>query len=86
MTCYLAYQSGEVWSAIGSTWQDTPGFPLRARPFTGAGWLVYRLAGTHWVLQRNGVQVRLLAHPFTILSSGDFRDSFAECVSHLTAR
>ena len=28
---------------------------LRVRPFTGAGQLVSRLAGTHWVLQRNGV-------------------------------
>ena len=26
------------------------------------------------VLQRNGVQLRLLAHPCTILSSGEFRN------------
>ena len=59
---------------------------LRVRPFTGAGQLVSRLAGTHWVLQRNGVLARLLAHLLTTLSSGEFRNSVAECVSHPTVR
>ena len=30
--------------------------------------------GFSLVLQRNGVQLRLLAHPCTILSSGEFRN------------
>ena len=36
--------------------------------------LVSLLAGPNLVLQRNGVQLRLLAHPCTILSSGEFRN------------
>ena len=35
------------------------------------------LAGTYLVLQRNGLQVRLLAHRFTILASGEFHNSLA---------
>ena len=61
-------------------------FPLGVRPFTEAGQLVSRLAGTHWVLQRNGVLARLLAYLLTTLSSGEFRNSVAECISHPTVR
>ena len=39
--------------------------------------LVSLLAGPNLVLRRNGVQLRLLAHPCTILSSGEFRNFLA---------
>ena len=36
-------------------WQQLPDSP------------VVLLAGTHWILQRDGVQVRLLAHPLNFV-------------------
>ena len=55
--CWLNFRGLE----FAQQWQQSFCFPVSHR------------AGMHWVLQRNGVQLRLLAHPL-IFSSGEFHN------------